>query len=780
MAEQEIIKARVWQKVATEAEWNANPLILGPGEPAWVVSNGGVGINVKIGTGDKRFSDLEYFIQTEGAPQKADTSTVFPPDTPGLYIPTESGTYNGVTVDLSVGYVQLIWDGSTLTKVEFPIDLAGYATIGDIDGQIQQGETKAPNGNTVFGQLDPYLVLPQDVTFELYAGDGTFTASGSYRPSVNWVSTRLIPVDPAGEDYYMEGFSATGNKRILYYAEADTLHQSPLIVPYPTGITQLAFTSPSGYSEMIISVAAGTNVGSDIPNSPYWDTFKLSRGGERRIKTDMIKDRIDSEQLLTIESKLDGLETAGTNFVGAGAPPYMYGLDNATYMDSVTGRLYTKTDGVWDNGITPLGFEFEQTYPADFTFQPGTIYRQKNGSYQLKGYENITTIVQDTIRSMTPTYIDPVNGDNSNPGTLEAPMRGINAALSAGKRLIVLRGGIYPRTYGIDQYSDPAGVTDPLIILPYQNEKAHLLSADPATMYTWSADDNVYSTARTNVRSVLNTDSYSRDTGYQQYDRADSLSTCKSTPFSWYTDNTNVWINTNGGAPGTNIMIGMRMPGFNTFTFTDAPFVYIEGMDIYVHSAPGSLCVRSSNVEQSDVKVYLKNLRGYDNREGNVFSIESVKEAYVQNLYGWSSLRDAINYHTSYAGYEKMKFVEINGSSLDTGRNTTSEFSSNGSTAHDGITGIRLGGSFDTARGGVVIDVNPGTYTLNYGVQAKNPMLPSPSLTAAFHVQNEAVTRLFGCYAKGDRALTAETDATMYVDQETVVQGSINGNVITE
>lgn len=118
----EIIKARVWTKIDTLEAWDANPLILGPGEFAPVLTApGGSVFNFKVGTGNRRFSDLPWSLQTPGAAQEANTSTVFPTGTPGLYIPTENGTYNGITVDLSAGYTQLIWDGATLVDVVFPI-----------------------------------------------------------------------------------------------------------------------------------------------------------------------------------------------------------------------------------------------------------------------------------------------------------------------------------------------------------------------------------------------------------------------------------------------------------------------------------------------------------------------------------------------------------------------------------------------------------------------------------------------------------------------------------
>src|SRR5690606_29318903 len=134
----EIIKARVWQKVDTESNWNANPLILGPGEAAFVVTPSGAPVNFKLGDGTKTFAQLPWYFDwgvQAGIPKSADTDTVFPPGEPGFYLPTEDGTYDGVTVDLSEGVNYLIWDGASLSKIVYPIDLSGYVRY-QSDGYI--------------------------------------------------------------------------------------------------------------------------------------------------------------------------------------------------------------------------------------------------------------------------------------------------------------------------------------------------------------------------------------------------------------------------------------------------------------------------------------------------------------------------------------------------------------------------------------------------------------------------------------------------------------------
>ena len=155
----EIIKARVWQKIDTEENWNANPLILGPGEAAFVVTSSGAPVNFKLGDGTKTFAQLPWYFDwgaQAGIPKAADTATVFPPGEPGFYLPTEDGTYDGVTVDLSDGVNYLIWDGTTLTKVVFPIDLAGYA-LEQISGRAVVRGAGAKVGAT---EVDSTVLTP--------------------------------------------------------------------------------------------------------------------------------------------------------------------------------------------------------------------------------------------------------------------------------------------------------------------------------------------------------------------------------------------------------------------------------------------------------------------------------------------------------------------------------------------------------------------------------------------------------------------------------------------
>lgn len=143
------IDARVKQKTGVASAFAGYTLL--EGEMALVrTSATGPVYNFKVGPGN--FDDLDWSLQNPGAAQSANTSTVFPSGVPGLYIPTENGTYEGQTVDLSVGYVQLIWDGENMAKVEFPIDVSGKLDTGGYGGNAQD-LANAVNGKLAISSL---------------------------------------------------------------------------------------------------------------------------------------------------------------------------------------------------------------------------------------------------------------------------------------------------------------------------------------------------------------------------------------------------------------------------------------------------------------------------------------------------------------------------------------------------------------------------------------------------------------------------------------------------
>lgn len=118
----EILQARVEQKVDTEANWLANPLILLSGECAFVEQVGGVPINFKIGDGTKTFADLPYWINYAANVVITPTSpggTLPNPGSAGKVMFVSTGSYTNIgggtspLVAPANNLTLLFWNGTT-------------------------------------------------------------------------------------------------------------------------------------------------------------------------------------------------------------------------------------------------------------------------------------------------------------------------------------------------------------------------------------------------------------------------------------------------------------------------------------------------------------------------------------------------------------------------------------------------------------------------------------------------------------------------------------------
>lgn len=499
-----------------------------------------------------------------------------------------------------------------------------------------------------------------------------------------------------------------------------------------------------------------------------------SLGGDAVIESNKEVDRVQ-----VLEDKVNELEKftspALLYLSGNGAPPYMYGIDNVNYLDAITGRLYTKRGGRWDAGKAPQVSERPFTIPAEFIFSPLEIYKQKNGMYQPKGLENITLLVQDDIIALTPVFVDPVNGNNTNSGILrEDAFKTIPFAISNGHRLIIMLSGFYDRSATCPDLSDTDAQLRPLLLLADAGAKVVWSSADSATLYNWTPDGGLFKCSRSNTLSVLDISVEDPITGYLEFKNVDSVELCRSTLDSWFLDGSDLYVNTRGVPPSENIKICLSSTLGTLSPSVDIPYFYVEGVDSYTNNPRGGVTIRSNTVDQFNTVGYLKNVRSFNNKLGNAISLESIKKSFAQNCFGGNCKSDALNYHTTYAGFEKMEAVEINCSSLNTGGDFPAEVSSNGSTAHDGIKIVRFGGNFDLSRGSTVIDVNEGTMSLNLNTQARRPY---PNNQACFSAGLGAKMWLFDCTTDNStNAATANGGGEIKYDSETLLLGAVNGD----
>lgn len=181
------IKARVWQKVDTLANWEANTLVIGPGEQAFVVDSGGAPINFKIGDGTKRFSDLPWWIDYAGGQYVQVAGNALPTPTvelgysfvgPGTY--THAGQSDVVAPDGR--FSQLVYESGTWSLK----DMGALPTVSGVNVITPTG-----NGITTETAVRDYSASKKDIGFmSMTIGQNIID---SYTSSVN-TNTALFDV----------------------------------------------------------------------------------------------------------------------------------------------------------------------------------------------------------------------------------------------------------------------------------------------------------------------------------------------------------------------------------------------------------------------------------------------------------------------------------------------------------------------------------------------------------------------------------------------------------
>jgi|GEM_PF-2770116 len=177
-ADGKTIKARVWQKVDTLANWEANTLVIGPGEQAFVVDSGGAPINFKIGDGTKRFSELPWWIDYAG----------------GQYVQVAGNALPTPTVELGYSFV----GPGTYTH-------PGQPDIVAPDGRFSQ---IVWNGTSWV--LKDMGELPENIKYKMFVQGNTY-----YSGQIVWANT------PNGLERFMVKLSVPSTTKVPVYGSTD-------------------------------------------------------------------------------------------------------------------------------------------------------------------------------------------------------------------------------------------------------------------------------------------------------------------------------------------------------------------------------------------------------------------------------------------------------------------------------------------------------------------------------------------------------------------------------
>lgn len=343
---------------------------------------------------------------------------------------------------------------------------------------------------------------------------------------------------------------------------------------------------------------------------------------------------------------------------------------------------------------TPTGFSWT-THPL-----VGHLYVDQYGIFS-------TTLDPTTLKAPAGVtyWVDVVAGNDSNSGLTEgAALKSIHvAANKVDVGTIRVKGGSTP--YHRARGFNGVAITKPINIIGYGGE-VNITTHDLLVWSLTAGQTRTYEATRSSVSEVV--DMLNGGRGVKLTNRS-SIAFVEANPGSWYTDGTKVYVHTsNSRAADVNIWALLSTINFrNTGDFT----TYLEGLRFF----GGSECVRVAGGTSAGAVAVLNNVEGHlsQNAVGNNFALNGC-DAVLVNCESTRSGSDGYGYHALNGKLPRA--VEINCRATECGHSSDDQCS----TMHDGGKIIRVQGSYRTASGAVISDVNDGTESWNLGCEVED------------------------------------------------------------
>ena len=359
-------------------------------------------------------------------------------------------------------------------------------------------------------------------------------------------------------------------------------------------------------------------------------------------------------------------------------------------------------------------------------------------------------------------YVDQENGDNANGGNLpDDALSSLRVAYNKSDVGTIVVMGTNFRYNGLLL----PGISKNINIIGYDKDSKIIL-ADILNYTKESGYNNVYSAKRAGVGGVIDL-SKKENGGYHAYEEVASIDEVDITPSSFTTSGGYVYVHHENEPNSKTLVTTLNSP--NILIPSDgANYIYLDNIEII-----GGL--RPFRSESESAEIYCRNVKFLHGTalNGNGVEVVGGRKVILENCHASQNPLDGFNYHKGANG-SLPYFVEINCAGNNNGkyRGTNGSRSDNGSTAHDGIKGIRINGVYANNDGGTIADVNEGTETWNLGVTAFNSLQGSDFLTST-----GAKMWLDHCVSFGtSRSVNAINENDMVFTRNCTFKGTIAGN----
>lgn len=434
------------------------------------------------------------------------------------------------------------------------------------------------------------------------------------------------------------------------------------------------------------------------------------------------------------------------------------------------------------NGFDTYGFFVK---PADFTpTLPCNVWRDASGNlYNDMNFSQYTN-------GATAIYVSASTGnDTTGDGSSNTPYRTIlkafNTAVAGAAssyNIIVkgttlfFRGQCFPDNGGT--------ITNKTISITPDVPSTRIRMTTHQNALSWTnVGSNTFQATRSSVCGVFYLN-YKDSNGIPiPFTNVSSVSACQSTPYSWYTDNTSVWVNSPTGSnpDDTNWIISVNLTQ-NKINLMNNSILYMQNCDIiqardsHAFLPSGDPSTSSGNLIANNctfVGGTVRNVGSGDSAGGNAYAGTNLKNTYLFNCIAAYSYRDGFNHHFSGVANDTTRrnyfVMEFNCLSYNNGLLDMVDGNNNAFTCHEGVNILRFGCIGHDTTGPILADVM-SCYSINVYCNMYNSVWQASNATVCYYF--DQVTPPTGVTGK-----TILLNCTTIGDTKSSYQGSFNTGI---
>lgn len=361
-------------------------------------------------------------------------------------------------------------------------------------------------------------------------------------------------------------------------------------------------------------------------------------------------------------------------------------------------------------------------FPEEFTKElPFKLLRDRSGVIR-------HDFKIDSLKIGKGLYVNEnIGDDTSGDGSEESPYRSLHKAIREANvgtddnYVIYVTSHLLSRNYA----ASAAEVKKNIQIRPKNAENEIVIAnSEYRTAFSWVKDGNAYKAKRSGVMNVNDLGERDIYNLPAEYKKVDSVAEVKAERSTWYTDGVDVWVRRfDDTKPNGDVLLLLASSRIDwTLENSDLSFVNCVFLKV---SAPQQSINGFRVTGTGNSRLFLfDTVVKYGTSNG--IALVNVKESYLFNCATHSNGKDGFNYHG-----DGSEFVfEYNCESFNNGT-LEGNGTYNATTAHDGMTILRIGSVGYDCYGPLLADVN-GCLSLNFDCQMSDSLKNAGPTKAAY------------------------------------------------